>query len=59
MKSYILWDTTPCSPLEVNGSFGGTCCIHRQGWKVSQANTNMKKAAVACFMLDSCFGPED
>jgi hypothetical protein len=25
MKSSIIWDITPCNPLEVNGRFGGTC----------------------------------
>jgi hypothetical protein len=25
MKSSIFWDITPCSPLEVNRHFGGTC----------------------------------
>jgi hypothetical protein len=30
MKSTIVWDITPCSPLSVNGRFGGTYCLHLQ-----------------------------
>jgi hypothetical protein len=31
MKSYVFWDITPCSPLEVNRRSGGTyrrACFH-------------------------------
>jgi hypothetical protein len=31
MKSAILWDITPCSPLKVNQRFGGTYRLHLQG----------------------------
>jgi hypothetical protein len=31
MKSTIFRDTTPCSPLKVNGRFGGTYRLHLQG----------------------------
>jgi hypothetical protein len=37
MKSSIFWDITPCSPLKVNRSFGGTCRFHLQGRKISLA----------------------
>jgi hypothetical protein len=37
MKSSVLWDMTPCSLLEVNQSFRGTCYLHLQGCRVSQA----------------------
>jgi hypothetical protein len=33
MKSTIFWDITPCSPLTVNRSFGGTYRLHVQGRK--------------------------
>jgi hypothetical protein len=33
MKSTIFWDTTPCSPLSVNGRFGGTYRLHHQNRK--------------------------
>jgi hypothetical protein len=35
MKSSVLWDTTPCSPLRVNRRFGGTYSIHLQGRRKS------------------------
>jgi hypothetical protein len=31
MKSIILWNIMPCSPLSVNRCFGGTYCLHLQG----------------------------
>jgi hypothetical protein len=31
--STIFWDITPCSPLRVSRSFGGTCSLHLQGQK--------------------------
>jgi hypothetical protein len=37
MKSSIFWDITSCSPLNVNWRFGGTCCLHLQGRRISQA----------------------
>jgi hypothetical protein len=33
----ILWYVTPCSTVEVYWRFGGTCCFHLQGRRVSQA----------------------
>jgi hypothetical protein len=36
MKSYIVWDITQCSTLEVNRCFWGTCRLHLQGWRVSK-----------------------
>jgi hypothetical protein len=37
LKSSIFWDITPCSPLKVNRRFGGTCRLHIQGRRISQA----------------------
>jgi hypothetical protein len=34
MKSSILWDIMPCSPLKVNRRFGGTYRLRRQGRNV-------------------------
>jgi hypothetical protein len=45
MKSYILGDITPCSPLKVNRRFRGTCRLHLQSRRISQ---------VPYFMLVSC-----
>jgi hypothetical protein len=36
LMSYVLWNITPCSPLEVNRYFRGTCRLHLQGRGVSQ-----------------------
>jgi hypothetical protein len=37
MKSTIFWDTTSCSPLNVNRSFGGSYRLHLQGRIMSRA----------------------
>jgi hypothetical protein len=37
MKSYIFWDIMLCSPLKVNRRYGGTCHLHHQGRRMSQA----------------------
>jgi hypothetical protein len=37
LKSTIIWDITPCSPLKVNRRFGGTCRLHLQGRIISRA----------------------
>jgi hypothetical protein len=37
IKSSIFWKTTLCSSLKVNRRFGGTCHLHIQGRKISQA----------------------
>jgi hypothetical protein len=36
-KSSVFWDTTLCSPLEVNRRFGGTCRPHLQGRRIRKA----------------------
>jgi hypothetical protein len=36
IKSVIFWDITPCSPLRVNGRFGGTYHLYLQGRKKAQ-----------------------
>jgi hypothetical protein len=36
LTSHIFWNITSCSPLKVNGSFGGICRLHPQG-RISQA----------------------
>jgi hypothetical protein len=33
----IIWDVTPCSPLNVNRRFGGTYRLHLQGRRISRA----------------------
>jgi hypothetical protein len=39
MKSFIFWDITACSPLNVNRCFRGTCCL---------------RLHATCFMLVLC-----
>jgi hypothetical protein len=39
MKSSIFWDVTPCSLLEVNRRFGGTCRLRLQCRRISQAKS--------------------
>jgi hypothetical protein len=36
--SVVLWDMTPCSPVDVHQCFGGTYCLHLQGKIVSQVS---------------------
>jgi hypothetical protein len=36
LKSTIVWDITPWSPLKVNRSFGGTYRLHLQGRRISR-----------------------
>jgi hypothetical protein len=36
-RDSIFWDITLCSLLKVNRQFGGTCYLHLQGWRVSEA----------------------
>jgi hypothetical protein len=43
MESSIFWNITPCSPLKVNRKLGGTCRLHLQGRKTSQAR-NQREA---------------
>jgi hypothetical protein len=57
LKSSIFWDITPCSPLKVNGRFRGTCRLHFQGRRVSQARKQREaelSLLTAVFMLVSC-----
>jgi hypothetical protein len=38
-NSRILWDITPCSPLKTNRYFRGTCRLHLQGRRITEAWT--------------------
>jgi hypothetical protein len=66
MKSTIFWDTTPCSPLNVNRRFGGTYRLHLQGRKISSARNQRESRWQAellslppAFLLIIFFHPED
>jgi hypothetical protein len=44
----FFWDITLCSPLKVNRHFGGTCRLHLQGRRISQARN---QPGSACHLL--------
>jgi hypothetical protein len=50
LKSTIFWNITPCNTLSVNRRFGGTCRLHLQGGKISQARNQR-----ACYLLSRWF----
>jgi hypothetical protein len=58
MKSSILWDITPCSPLKIKWCFGGICRLHLQDWRLSQAR-NQHEAGSKQGLLFLLFNPED
>jgi hypothetical protein len=35
MKSFVVWDITPCSALKFNPCFGKECRLHLQGRRIS------------------------
>jgi hypothetical protein len=45
MKRY-LWDITPSSLLRINRRFGGTCRLHLQGRKISQARNQHESSSL-------------
>jgi hypothetical protein len=51
LKSSVFWDITPCSVLKVSWHFGGTCCLHLWGWRISQERSlceNRWQAELTC-----------
>jgi hypothetical protein len=46
-----------CRPVKVSWHFGGTCCFHLQGWKVSQTRNQDETGSKE--RLGSLFSPED
>jgi hypothetical protein len=60
IKSTILWDITPCSPLSVNLRFGGTYRFHFQGKKIIWTRNQRESMLQAChagFLLSLFFRP--
>jgi hypothetical protein len=52
LKSSVFWDTTPCSPLKLNRRFGGICCLHLQGRRISPARNQHEstwQAELSCW----------
>jgi hypothetical protein len=41
-KISAAWDMTPCSPLKVNGLFGGAFRLHLQGKRISRARNQRR-----------------
>jgi hypothetical protein len=54
MKTTVFWDTTPCSALKVNGSFGGKYRFHLQGRRISSARYQ-RESLSPDFTIVSCF----
>jgi hypothetical protein len=44
MKSFVFWDTMPCSTLKANRRFGGTCRLHLQCRRISRAGKEHETA---------------
>jgi hypothetical protein len=53
MKSTILWDITPRSPLKVHKRFGGTYGLHFQGRRISRARNQVEWKS--CFQRYTLF----
>jgi hypothetical protein len=59
-KSSIFWDTMPCSPLQVNGRFGGTCSLHFQGRRTNQVrNQAVSFLFYAGLLIGLFFDPQN
>jgi hypothetical protein len=43
IKGSAIWDIAPCSSLEVNRRFGGTCPLHLGGRRTKQATNQREK----------------
>jgi hypothetical protein len=43
INNFAIWDIKPSSPLKVVGRFGGTCRLHLQDRRISQAR-NQREA---------------
>jgi hypothetical protein len=50
LKNSIFWDIKLYSPLTVNRCIGGTCCLHLEGWRWSQARNQHKQAASTAWL---------
>jgi hypothetical protein len=61
-KNSVFWYVTPCCLLNVNWRYGGTCYLHLQGKRISQARNQQSSACCllyASFLLGLFFYPED
>jgi hypothetical protein len=51
MKNYIFWDTTPCSLLKVNYSFGGRYRLHLHGRRINQSINQHEECNLVFFLI--------
>jgi hypothetical protein len=54
MKRCVFWDITLCSPLTVNGRFGGTCRLHLQPFSFMNWNRVLCCVCVCKAPLSVC-----
>jgi hypothetical protein len=54
MKSSVLWNITPCSPLKVNRRFGETCHLHLQHRRINHAWNQCEIRLSPAFTLVVC-----
>jgi hypothetical protein len=55
-KSSIFWYITPCTPLKVNGRFGGTYRLHLQCPRISQAKKPASAQVVSRMTFNGLHG---
>jgi hypothetical protein len=54
-KEYYLCDTMLCNLLKVNIHFGGTCCLHLQGQRISQKINQNERGGKQIHLLHADF----
>jgi hypothetical protein len=54
MKSPAFWNITPCGPVKISRCFGGTCHLHLQGPKISQARNQHEAGSSALCCIFAC-----
>jgi hypothetical protein len=58
MKSSLLWDIMPCSPLKANQRFGGTRCLHLQSRRISQARNQREAGSKHSLKMEAACSSE-
>jgi hypothetical protein len=60
-KTSVFWGVTPCRPFKVNQRSGGTCRLHFQGRRISQARNQGEECGKlhARFLLGLFFDTEN
>jgi hypothetical protein len=52
VKTTVLWDVTPCRPVEVYWCFGGTYCLHLQLRRETEISNHL---LASCWLLGLVF----